>query len=288
MTQFLSKSKAKTLLSAALALSCGLAPAVALADGALQLKPLQDTNVYSNNAYGSTGYGNNYGSSGGNAGSSSYGSNTANSNYNYGNDYYGGYNSNAADNTTLRGRLVSIPKGTLLTLHTDQPITSYAAHVGDPITASLENDVYVNDAVAIPAGSQVLGQVANVNSAGHLGKHGDIDVRFDSVKLPDGRVVAINAHIVTKDKSGVLKGDTYTMDVSKGVGISAGGAGIGTLMGTAAGGLLGSVGTGALFGLGVGALGGMGYAVARKGKEVVVPAGSRLSVMVDTPVTVSN
>ncbi len=279
MTPFKLNPLVKTLLTVNLAVSFVLAPAVAMADGTLQLKPIQDTTVYTNNAYGAN---NNSAYNNGSYGMS-----------NYGGDYYGynntnnGY-SNANTGTTLQGRLISIPKGTLLTIHTDQPITSYAAHVGDPITATLENDVYVNDAVAIPAGSQVLGQVASVNSAAHLGKHGDIDVRFDSVKLPDGRVVAINAHVVTKDQSGVLKGDTYAMDIAKGVGIAATGTGVGTLMGTAAGGLLGSVGTGALFGLGVGALGGMGYAVARKGKEVVVPAGSRLSVMVDTPVTMNN
>ncbi|WP_303673429.1 hypothetical protein [Vampirovibrio chlorellavorus] len=276
MTQFKFNALAKSILSANLALSFVVMPAVALADGTLQLKPLQDTTVYSNNAYNNNGYGN-----------AGYNNNTGYNSNGYGNDYYSNNNNYSYDNTTLRGRLISIPKGTLMTIHTDVPITTYAAHVGDPITATLENDIFVNDAVAIPAGSQVLGQVANVNSASHLGKHGDIDVRFDSIKLPDGRVVAINAHIVTKDQSGVLRGDTYAMDIAKGVGIAAGATGVGTLMGTAAGGLLGSVGTGALFGLGVGALGGMGYALARKGKEVVVPAGSRLSVMVDTPVTVS-
>ncbi|WP_373531959.1 hypothetical protein [Vampirovibrio sp.] len=281
MTQFKRNAFAKTVLCANLALSLVLAPAVALADGTLQLKPLQDTNVYNNGAYGNTN--NAYGNTGNAYGNAGY--NNANNGGGYGTDYYNSY---SYDNTVLKGRLASVPKGTLLTIHTDQPITTYAAHMGDPITATLENDVYVNDAVAIPAGSQVLGQVANVNSASHLGKHGDIDVRFDSIKLPDGRVMAINAHIVTKDQTGVLKGDTYAMDIAKGVGIAAGATGVGTLMGTAAGGLLGSVGTGALFGLGVGALGGMGYALARKGKEVVVPAGSRLSVMVDTPVTVNN
>lgn len=262
------KSLGKAALGAHLAASLLIMPVVALADGTLQLKPLQDTNVY--NAIGQSAYG------GGNS-------------YNhpaYNSDYYGSYNYSSPQ--TLQGRLISIPKGTLMTLHTDQPITSYAAHVGDTITATLENDVYVNDAVAIPAGSQVLGQVANVNNASHLGKHGDIDVRFDSIKLSDGRMIPISAHIVTKDQTGVLKGDTYAMDITKGVGIAAGSTGVGTLMGTAAGGLLGSVGTGALFGLGVGALGGMGYALARKGKEVLVPAGARLSVMVDTPVTISN
>jgi hypothetical protein len=280
----------KTVLSGSLALSLLLTPALSFADThPMQLKPFQqDNTVYTNTGTGlstpaayNTSLGNDVGTAGANT--NTVGSNTTNNAYS--NDYYGLGNNST---TTIQGRLVSIPKGTVLSIHLDQPITSLAAHIGDPVSATLENDVYVNDAVAIPAGSQVLGQISSVDSAGHLGKHGVLDVHFDSVKLSDGRAVPINAHIVTKDESGVLKGDSYAMDISKGVGIAAGSAAAGTLMGTAAGGLLGSVGTGAVFGLGVGALGGMGYALARKGKEVIVPAGARMSVMIDTPVTVNN
>lgn len=281
----------KSILSAGMALSLLLTPTLAFADGTMQLKPLQDTNVYSNtnpNTYNYTNPAASTGTYGNTTTTTNTNLNAANANggyglSNYGNDYY-----NGSSTTTIQGHLISIPKGTMLAIHTDQPLTSLAAHIGDPVNATLENDVYVNDSVAIPAGSQVLGQVASVDTAGHLGKHGVLEVHFDSVKLPDGRVVPINAHVVTKDQSGVLKGDSYAMDIAKGVGVAAGSTAVGTLMGTAAGGLLGSVGTGAVFGLGVGALGGMGYAMARKGKEVVVPAGARMSVMIDTPVTVNN
>jgi hypothetical protein len=243
----------KNTLSALLALSFATLPALAFADGMIQLKPLQETNVYTS-GYNGGGYATNYGDSG----------------------YY------------LHGRVVSIPKGTLMTVQTNQPISSLGTRLGDTISATLESDVFVNDVVAIPAGTQIMGQVANVEEAGHLGKHGTIDVRFDSIKMPDGKVIPMRAHIVTKDESGVLKGDSFAMDVAKGVGVAGVSTGVGTLMGTAAGSLLGSVGTGALFGLGVGALGGMGYAVARKGKEVVLPSGSRMSLMIDMPVTVNN
>jgi|GEM_PF-1588469 len=197
-----------------------------------------------------------------------------------------------ADNTPsenyLHGRLVSLPKGTLMSVHVDNQLTASASHPGDPVTATLENDVYTNDEVAIPAGSQVKGQVSSVNAPGHLGKHGEIDIRFDTIKLPDGKVLTMPAHIVTQDQTGTLKGDTYTKDVFKGIGIGAGGAAAGTIVGTAAGGLIGAAGAGALFGLGVGALGGLGYAAARKGHDVVVSSGSRMSIMLDSPVTFNN
>jgi hypothetical protein len=274
MTKHL-KVTAKTLFCAQLALGLLLTPAMALADNnMIQLKPLQKENtVYSSNTTTNP---------------ASAPANNPNGGYGlpaYGSSYYAPSDDSSA---TLKGHITSIPRGTMLSIQTDQAISSYAAHVGDPVNATLENDLYLNDSLAVPAGSQVQGQVADVSNAAMLGKHGQIDVRFDNIKMQDGRVIPINAHIVTHDKSGVLRGDTYMVDVAKGVGIAAGATGIGTLMGTAAGSLLGSAGTGAMFGLGVGAIGGMGYAMARKGKDVIVPAGSRMSVMIDAPVTVNN
>ena len=255
----MTQSAWKKTTGALISLSILLTPIATFADGSIPLRPLQDAGSPASSGYGLS------------SGSGGYGT----SYYNPDNGYY------------LRGHVISIPKGTLMTVQTNQPISSLGTRMGDKIEATLESDVFVNDVVAIPAGAQLTGQVANVVPATHLGKHGTIDVRFDSIKLSDGRTMPIRAHIVTQDESGILKGDSYLTDIAKGVGIAGVGTGVGTLMGTAAGSLLGSVGTGALFGLGIGALGGMGYAVARKGKEVILPAGSRMSLMVDMPVTMT-
>ncbi len=197
---------------------------------------------------------------------------------------YSGYGN---ETVSLRGRVSTVPRGTMLMVRIDQPVSSYSARLGENVSATLENDIFINDQIAIPSGSEVVGQVSNVTPASRLGKHGSVDVRFHSVKTPDGHMVPVRAHVVTSDQTGILKGDTYTKDVVKGVAIAAGGTGIGTLAGLSAGSLIGSAGAGALFGLGVGALGGMGYAVMRKGKEVVVPSGSRMSIILDQPVSVS-
>jgi hypothetical protein len=192
-------------------------------------------------------------------------------------------NSNyAADSQMgLRGRVSLIPKGAMMMVRLDQPISSYNSNLGDPITATLENDLFVNDQVAIPAGSIIQGQVSNVAKSGRLGRSGDLDVRFFSARTPDGMVVPLRAHVVTNDDTGVLKGDKPLTTVGKGVGYALGGTAVGTVAGLSAGSLLGSVGTGTLFGLGAGSLFGLGYAVMRQGKDVVLPSGSRLSLMAD-------
>jgi hypothetical protein len=191
--------------------------------------------------------------------------------------------SNAEDSMALRGRISTIPKGTTMMVKLDQPVS----YLGDPVNATLENDIYVNDAMVIPAGSEVLGQVTNVNRSGKLGKHGDIEVRFVSIKSPDGVLVPIRAHVVTSDETGVLKGNTYAQDIAKGLGIAAGSTGLGAVLGTASGSLLGSVGTGVLFGTAVGGIAGISYALMRQGKDVVMPAGARMSIAMEQPVTVN-
>ncbi len=188
----------------------------------------------------------------------------------------------------LRGGISTIPKGTSMLIKLDEPVSSYSTTLGESVTAKLENDLFMNDQIAIPAGSEVVGQVSNVSRSGRLGKHGEIEIKFHTVKTPAGQVLPISGHVVTSDDSGILRGNSYAMDVVKGVGVAAGGTGVGALTGTALGGILGVAGTGAILGTGLGAVAGMTYAIARKGKDVVIPDGARLSVRMAEDIAVNN
>ncbi len=236
-------------LGSLLALTIAAMPLAAFADG--QLQPLNS----------------NYSSSYGYQDNNTY---TANA-----------YQAGPSDAMALRGRVSTIPKGTTMIVKLDQPLSSYSSDLGESVGATLESDVFVNDQVAIPAGSEVIGQVTDVSPSGRVGKHGEVDVRFHSIRTPGGTVIPIRGHVVTEDSTGVLKGNSYKMDIAKGIGIAAGSTGVGALAGTAMGGLLGVAGTGAVMGTGVGALVGMGYAIGRKGKDVVIPSGARLSIKVN-------
>jgi hypothetical protein len=233
----------QSLISSFLALSLLAVPSMALADGIVQLSPLNNSTTSSPSAI--TGL--------------------------------------RDEAVPLRGRISTIPKGTTMMVKLDQPISSFSSNLGDAISATLENDIYANDTVIVPAGSEVLGQVSNVNRAGKLGRHGEIDVRFFSIKTPDGVVVPIRAHVVTKDETGVLKGNSYAMDVFKGVGITAGATGVGAALGVASGSLLGAVTSGVLFGTAMGGIAGASYALMRQGKDVIIPSGARISIVSDQP-----
>lgn len=191
------------------------------------------------------------------------------------------------EDIALRGHLTAVPKGTMMMVKVDQPLNSASSKVGDPITAIVEADVFMNNQIVIPAGSQVEGAVTQVSPAGHVGKAGSMEVQFSVIRTTYGHSYPVRARVVTSDESGIIRGDSPQAQVFKTLGTAAGGTAAGTLMGTAAGSLLGSAGGGAMFGLAAGSLAGVGYALLREGKEVVIPTGARMSIVLDQPIAVN-
>lgn len=79
--------------------------------------------------------------------------------------------------------------------------------VGQPVTATLAEDVYTQDRVAIPAGARVLGHVAKLEgvpgatrAAAMLGGNFTpgrlVGLQFDTVVLPDGATLAIQTVVM--------------------------------------------------------------------------------------------
>ncbi len=189
---------------------------------------------------------------------------------------------------TLHGSVATAPRGTNFEVVTTSTINSMSARVGDTFTASLDENLIIDSKVVIPSGSEMIGQITYVESAGRIGKNALMDIRFNSVKLPNGERVPINAKILTSDESGVLRGGKKSNIVLKATGTAAGSTAAGAVAGTSAGAILGSVAGGALFGTAVGGLVGVGYAMYRKGKNIILPSGTKLGVTLEQPLTISN
>jgi hypothetical protein len=196
----------------------------------------------------------------------------------------GGYGSSAP----LSGRVSFIPSGESFTVRMNELASSQTARVGDAISATLDSPIMVNGSEAVPAGSSVDGSVLYVSPASRVGKHGELEVRFMTITKPNGEKVAIDGGVVTTNGTTVLKGDTYKMDILKGVGIAGGTTLVGAVGGTAVGGLLGVAGTGAAIGTAVGGVAGVGLALARKGRGVDLPKGTRLKVKLAQPASVAS
>lgn len=190
-------------------------------------------------------------------------------------------------NTPLKGQVSVIPSGTSFNATVNSTISSSINQLGDAITATIPNDVIVDGNTVIPAGSQAIGQITYVDHSGRAGKDGSIDLRFTSIRLPNGQKIPLTGKIQTVDKSGSLKGGGWKKQVVTGVGTAAVSTAGGTLAGLTVGALAGVPAKMTVFGTAVGGFLGLGYVFARKGKDATLPAGALVKIILDQPASIS-
>jgi len=145
-------------------------------------------------------------------------------------------------------------------------------HVGDKLAIRTLEIVQVNAMTVVPAGATINGEITHIEGAGRLGGGAELTLRFTELVMPDGKSYAISAEPFR------LKGKGDTKETVAEIG---GGA--------VAGGILGGVLGGKddiAKGAAAGAIIGTGVAVATKGDQIVLPAGQKMKVSLDGPVTV--
>jgi len=170
---------------------------------------------------------------------------------------------------------VTVPQGTEIRLTLDSPISSASSQAGDTFTARTTDPVVVGNRVAIPSGSTVHGQVSQVVPAkkGLKEKEGLLTLSFDKVVTPAGFSAPMSAGIAS----------VAPKSTKKTAGIIGGSAAGGALLGKILGGSTKDAAVGAVVG---GAIG-TGIAAGTKGKDAVIPAGSRLTIALDQPLTIA-
>ena len=144
--------------------------------------------------------------------------------------------------------------------------------LGDPIRATVANDVTDNGRVVIPAGSVVTFRIGAIAPAGARGSKGTLDIKAESV-LINGRSYPIDGVGTDYDfemkARSINAGDVVT---------AAGGAAIGAIIGHVIGGKTGTI---------IGAIGGgaVGTAVAAKNvdRDIIVHAGTPLTLALLAP-----
>lgn len=190
----------------------------------------------------------------------------------------------------LQARIATAPRGTTFEVKINSTINSMSSRVGDTFSAEIAEPLVIDSKTLIPAGSELIGQVTFVESAGRIGKNALMDIRFTSIRLPDGERMPINAKITTTDASGVLKGGKKSNIVLRTAKTTVGTTAVGAIGGVGTGAILGGVGVGsaAIMGTAIGGIAGLGYALYHKGKDIVLPSGTQLGVTLEQPLTVSN
>jgi hypothetical protein len=167
---------------------------------------------------------------------------------------------------------VELPAGTNMVVRMIDGVDSETAHVGQTFKAAIDTGVTAPSGdTVIFRGADVVVKLVDAKESGKFTGKAELTLMLVSVKVDD-RMVDINTQTVSRDSSS--RGEK-TAKV----------AGGGAVAGAVLGGILGG-GKGAVGGAAAGGAAGAGVEAITKGQQVKVPSETRLTFVLDTPVTI--
>lgn len=174
-------------------------------------------------------------------------------------------------------REVTVAAGTVVTIEFDDSVSTESSDPGDHFAATVIEPVYVDQELAIDRGSRVHGKVVDVNRGKKIGGKAKLTLEFTALELPNGEQTPIDATLYSAGKSQAGK-DAATIG-----GSAAGGAILGRIIGHQSD----QDDEGTAIGAVVGAAIGTAIAAGTDGQPVTIPAGTSLSIQLDSPVRVT-
>jgi len=184
------------------------------------------------------------------------------------------------------GEKITLAAGTKIGVILENGISTRGAKPGDSVYLQTSFPVTQNDRIIIPVGSYLRGEVLEAKRPGRVKGRGEIRLRLNTLILPNGYTVALNAAPnsagdtggnETMDREGKVQGGSST---GKDVGTVAGTTATGAAIGAIAGG-----GKGAGIGAGIGGLAGLGAVLLTRGPEAQMPRGTSLDIVLERAVT---
>src|SRR6266849_1534720 len=198
----------------------------------------------------------------------------------------------AAPSTYAEPRQVMQGTQVHLTLLTG--ISSAVAREGDPFVAVVADPVYLGNQLLLPAGTRVNGIIGTVERArlfSTLRGQAYMNLSFRSIEV-DSRLIPVQMSIIAIEQPHGQADGQRRKDVK----IEEGqvvqqkhdikGDIVGATVGTGGGTLVGAVFSHVVRGFGIGLAGSAAYIVARKGKDVELPAQTGMLVRMDNTITV--
>jgi hypothetical protein len=184
-------------------------------------------------------------------------------------------------------------QGTLIHLTLLNSISSSASRDSDPFVAVVSDPVYLGSQLLIPAGTRVNGTVGTIAPARRFSiirGEAYMNLVFHSFEV-DSRIVPVQMSIIAIEQPG----DSGNAKERKDMKVEEGGVVqekhdykgdvLAATIGAGGGSLVGAVFSHVIRGFGIGMAGGAAYIVARKGKDVSIPAHSGMLVRMDNTIT---
>jgi hypothetical protein len=186
-----------------------------------------------------------------------------------------------------------VDPGTHVLLSMVNSVSTKRAAVGDRIYLQTAFPLLSNGRIVVPQGSWVTGTITQVKRPGRVKGRGELQVRFDSLVLPNGVSRNFRADLgaldgrndgtLNKEQSKVQGPGDKKSDVGQVVTTTAEGAAIGTAVGAASG----HLGGGSVIGLGAGAAAGLIGVLASRGPDATLDRGATVEMVLDRPLSFS-
>ena len=187
-----------------------------------------------------------------------------------------------------------VMQGTQVHLTLLSGISSAVARDGDPFVAVVAEPVYLGSQLLLPAGTRVNGIIGSVERARRFSifrGQAYMNLTFRSIEV-DSRLIPVQMSIITIEQPhGLAEGKRRKdLNVDEGQVVQEKhdlkGDIVGATIGTGGGTLVGAVFSHVARGFGFGLAGSAAYIVARKGKDLELPAQTGMLVRMDNTVTV--
>ena len=186
----------------------------------------------------------------------------------------------ASTGSVLQGYVRSVPVGTHIPIIMDTAVDSDTSQEGDEFSARTSEDLAIDGATVVPAGSIIHGRIAQMMAPRALNRSGAVQLKFDTITTPDNRQIPLVANIVARGgvvhakrgfKDVLIDSSAVTLPLLAGLGIGALAGGGSSSSSIGAGG-------GAMIGAGIGLAVGVAVLLAKKGKKIDVRPGDELKI----------
>jgi hypothetical protein len=187
----------------------------------------------------------------------------------------------AAARSTGSGERIIVPAGTRVGVVLENGISTRSAKAGDSLYFRTSFPITQNNRIVVPVGSYLRGELLESKRPGRIKGRGEFRMKLNTLILPNGYTVDLNAAPRSADSGGKETMDpegkvTGPGGKGKDVGTVATttvtGAGIGAIAGGA---------KGAGIGAGIGGLAGLGAVLLTRGPEAELPRGSTLDIVLE-------
>ncbi|MGH9745579.1 MAG: hypothetical protein ACRD59_05650 [Candidatus Acidiferrales bacterium] len=185
--------------------------------------------------------------------------------------------------------------GTQVRLTLVNGIGTGVAHEGDPFTAIVAEPVFIGSQMVLPAGARVHGTISNVTRPKFFSMFrggASMNVTFNSIEV-ESRLFPAQMSILSiysggteagKQRKDVKTVEGAVLQEKRDIKSDVTAVGLGTAGGTVVGVIFSSVLRGTILGL----VGGGAYIVAKKGKDVELPAQTGMLVRMDSSLALPN